>query len=262
MCLLNTLKPAGGTTTDYSFSLDSPESDSTSDSSSSTSSNSKSPPQLSPQNGKDPLYVDLPPPSNEAKNPLISPEMALLTPQIVEEKSEIPKNPDTDTHIKAENDIPKDIIEEGEVLVNEIRKTVPFTFCNMKPNIFDLKKKRGRKPKRLPKDFPDLQGGNTGLTPGQFDWNFFLELFQDPKTIGIAISVILVLTIGFVASYFNLDQLTGIQDQLLTTLSNISGFTFENLKWILSSLQQGSTSLSGEISNLFQRLLAKFNGTD
>ena len=107
---------------------------------------------------------------------------------------------------------------------------------------------------RLPKDFPDLQGGNIGLTPGQFDWNVYLDVFQDPKTIGIAISVILVLTIGFVATYFNLDQLTGIQDQLLTTLSIISGYTFENLKWFLSLLQQGSTSLYGEISIVFQRL--------
>lgn len=33
------------------------------------------------------------------------------------------------------------------MLTPQIRKSVPFTFCNMRPNIFDVKKKRGRKKK-------------------------------------------------------------------------------------------------------------------
>ena len=159
MCLLNTLKPSGSTT-DYTFSLDSPESDTTSDSSSSSSSssNSKSPPQLSPQNGKkDPIFVDLPAPT-EAKNPLVSPEMALLTPHIIEKPSEdtlytqedtldTPKDTLKDTPEDTLKDTLKDTLENTEIpQVIEVRKTVPFTFCNMKQNIFDLKKKRGRKP--------------------------------------------------------------------------------------------------------------------
>ena len=140
MCLLNTLKPPQGGSSDYSTysNIDSPESTQSSEASSDSNSD-KSPPQLSPQNGKvDPLFVQLPTHNNtEAKNPLCSPEMALLTPQI---------SPEEDS--KENNDIVLDnenIVQEDKEILPIVRKTVPFTFCNMRQNIFDLKKKRGRK---------------------------------------------------------------------------------------------------------------------
>lgn len=130
MCLLNTLKPPAGGSSDFDYShIDSPSESSEA----SSDSNDKSPPQLSPQNGKvDPLFVQLPKENIEAKNPLCTPEMALLTPQI---------SPEEDSKI---ND---NIVLDNENNIQEplIRKTVPFTFCNMRQNIFDLKKKRGRK---------------------------------------------------------------------------------------------------------------------
>ena len=139
MCLLNTLKPPQGGSSDYSTysNIDSPESTQSSEASSDSNSD-KSPPQLSPQNGKvDPLFVQLPKENIEAKNPLCTPEMALLTPQI---------SPEEDS--KENNDIVLDnenIVQEDKEILPIVRKTVPFTFCNMRQNIFDLKKKRGRK---------------------------------------------------------------------------------------------------------------------
>ena len=126
MCLLNTLKPpppGSAGSSEFSYNIDSPES---TESSVSSDISNTSPPQLSPQNGTtNPLFVQLPAPNN-AKNPLVSPEMALLTPHLNEDLNH------------------DNILDEVQVF-EPIRKSVPFTFCNMRQNIFDLKKKRGRK---------------------------------------------------------------------------------------------------------------------
>merc|ERR1712018_822353 len=134
------------------FSVHSPVSPS---SSSSDSSSNPSPPQLSPQirgnegngttNSKEsPIYLDLNNHRNNKENeePLVSPPMALLTPQLQ-------TNP-TDPQILTEE--PKVVTsaeedEEDETTSTIIpeRKKVSFTFCNMRQNIFDIKKKRGRK---------------------------------------------------------------------------------------------------------------------
>lgn len=127
MCLLNAAgNSASSASNKYSNydSMDSPPSSEISDS-------SKSPPQLSPQ---DPIFVDLSV-KNASETLLLSPQMALLTPQIKEVSGSITPEPE-------------------ETFLN--LKTVPFTFCNMKQNIFDLPKKKkkrkggpGRKPKQI-----------------------------------------------------------------------------------------------------------------
>lgn len=106
--------------------------------SSESSENSKSPPQLSPQEGN--LFVDLHTGKGTADLLLSSPQMALLTPQLKEsseqEKVVTSMTPEPDLH------------HDHDLIMLEPyhpRKTVPFTFCNMRQNIFDLKKKRGRK---------------------------------------------------------------------------------------------------------------------
>ena len=106
---------------------------------------SNSPPQLSPQNStqlspQNPIYVDLQPSHNDHKDSALlmigSPQMALLTPQMKENQmvQEIPTTKYPSITVK---------------VMSCESKSVPFTFCNMKSNIFDLKKKRGRKRKMI-----------------------------------------------------------------------------------------------------------------
>ena len=65
-----------------------------------------------------------------------SPQMALLTPQMKENQmvQEIPATKYPSITVK---------------VMSCESKSVPFTFCNMKSNIVDLKKKRGRKRKMI-----------------------------------------------------------------------------------------------------------------
>jgi len=139
----------------FSFkSLDSPpstESDSSEESSNSSTTSSKSPPQLSPQNlsvTQNPIYVDLQPNHNGHKDSLLmmtSPQMALLTPQNKENHEmveEVNKYPNITVKVMS-----CATINQDKVPCDEEFKAVPFTFCNMSQNIFDLKKKRGRKRK-------------------------------------------------------------------------------------------------------------------
>ena len=65
-----------------------------------------------------------------------SPQMALLTPQLKENQmvQEIPTTKYPSITVK---------------VMSCESKSVPFTFCNMKSNILDLKKKRGRKRKMI-----------------------------------------------------------------------------------------------------------------
>ena len=64
--------------------------------------------------------------------------MALLTPQLPNDQQQIlTEEPKVVTTVETDIDI--------TIPTQEKRKKVPFTFCNMRQNIFDLKKKRGRK---------------------------------------------------------------------------------------------------------------------
>lgn len=147
MCLLSTAGsnppgPSNNTATYSPYqSLDSPCSSSSSDSSSCASnsdSDPKSPPQLSPQN---PIFVKLDgdKPSNDSFM-LNTPPMSLLTPQNKENESKDELKTDEINAISN----PLKVEEQSRAPL----KTVPFTFCNMRPNIFDIKKKRGRKKNR------------------------------------------------------------------------------------------------------------------
>lgn len=134
----------------FSFkSLDSPpstESDSSEESSNSSTTSSKSPPQLSPQNlsvTQNPIYVDLQPTHNGHKDSLLmmtSPQMALLTPQNKENHEMVQevnnKYPNITVKVMSCASINQD-----KVPCNGEFKAVPFTFCNMSQNCFDLKKK-------------------------------------------------------------------------------------------------------------------------
>ena len=64
--------------------------------------------------------------------------MALLTPQLPNDQQQI-----LTEEPKVVNTVEEDI--DITIPTQEKRKKVPFTFCNMRQNIFDLKKKRGRK---------------------------------------------------------------------------------------------------------------------
>lgn len=154
----NPTNPTKNFTTATEYSVHSPESPS----SSSDSSSNPSPPQLSPQilnsctNKESPIYLDLNNKNNkENEEPLVSPPMALLTPQLPKnEQIILTEEPKVVTIEDIPEDTPKDIsgyiLEEtiSEIILKDIpeRKKVPFTFCDMRPNILDLKKKRGRKP--------------------------------------------------------------------------------------------------------------------
>ena len=64
--------------------------------------------------------------------------MALLTPQLPNDQQQIlTEEPKVVTTVEADINI--------TIPTQEKRKKVPFTFCNMRQNIFDMKKKRGRK---------------------------------------------------------------------------------------------------------------------
>ena len=79
--------------------------------------------------------------------------MALLTPQLQTDPTDQPiltEEPKVVTSAAAE----EEDVENTSTIIPE-RKKVPFTFCNMRQNIFDIKKKRGRKSnKELQKNNP------------------------------------------------------------------------------------------------------------
>jgi hypothetical protein len=144
MCLLSTTVATSSATggagpfIDAYNAVDSPESTTSSNSS---KTETPSPPQLSPQimtrkpDLEQPIFVDLPTAkenSNDVRENFVSPQMALLTPQI--------KTSDASA-VEEEDEVLKIVVTETV----QVRKKVPFTFCNMRQNIFDLKKKRGRK---------------------------------------------------------------------------------------------------------------------
>lgn len=163
MCLLSATTTAGGGSNSSAsfvagkYSEIPPDSPS---SSSSDSSSNPSPPQLSPQirngclNKEAPIYLDLNNHRNNKENeePLVSPPMALLTPQLHSNTVEqiFPEEPKV---VISQESSSEEVIEnkrennENTVEIVPERKKVPLTFCNMRQNIFDLKKKRGRKPK-------------------------------------------------------------------------------------------------------------------
>jgi len=148
----------------YSYkNIDSPPS-------SDESSSSKSPPLLSPQ---DPIYVDLNTKHAEDSpdSDYLSPQMALLSPQVTQNLPQ-PINSKSDS-----KEILTAITPEPEEEEKLVMKTVPFTFCNMRQNIFDLKRKRGRKLSKPPISNSISSQANSQISDKT---NFELPTFEKP----------------------------------------------------------------------------------